>query len=282
MTVGVRLDMANRKAKPKPKSRSIQLKRNSRRASRRKRYSYRRAAKLSDFLDRTISVRSIMKYSSLTLAFILVLGFVFILGRMSVSNDSSTDDAADTAHLSGETTHVVKETEDAEDKEEKLVDLDPDIVNLSDNESDEETEEENKRADEEEDTDCNPGVAGFDYSYKHVTLEVTNFNKEIRGENWASLESLKLTVTNNEPCTIINPTQIKIKLNEKGKGSVWWDDEVFLPDSFKNMKPGETVSEIIPIHVSYADIYSEKDFRLTLFDDYDIAIATFKDYMTFS
>ena len=96
------------------------------------------------------------------------------------------------------------------------------------------------------------------------------------------MTSLKLTVTNNEPCTIINPTQVKIKLNNKGKGSVWWDDEVFLSSAFRNMKPGDSVTEIVPIHVSYADIYTEKEFKLVLFDDYDIEIGTFKEYMTFS
>ncbi|MBW2996817.1 hypothetical protein KY349_00585 [Candidatus Woesearchaeota archaeon] len=282
--------MVKRKAKSKTKSRSIQLKRNSRRSSRRKRYSYRRPAGIGDFLDRTISVRSLVKYSSITLSFVLVLAFVFVLGRMSVSTDNPASDSADTAHLSGATTQVVKETEveeketeeeEPEDDQEQIIDIDPDVVNLSDNESEEEETEEEEEQNEEE-NDCKLSTAGFDYNYKHVTLEVTNFNKEVRGENWASLSSLKLTVTNDEPCTIINPTQIKIKLNNKGKGSIWWDDEIFLPESFKNMKPGDTVSEIIPIHVSYADIYSEKDFRLTLFDDYDITIGTFKEYMTFS
>lgn len=281
--------MVKRKVKSKSKSRGIQLKRNSRRSSRMKRYSYRRPTGIGDFLDRSISVRSLVKYSSVTLAFVLVLAFVFVLGRISVSHADPASESAGSAHLSGATTQVVKgtdaeeeETEQESEEQERIIDTDPDVVNLSDNESDdEETEEDEEQADEKE-SDCKLSVAGFDYTYKHVTLEVTNFNKDIRGENWASLTSLKLTVTNDEPCTIINPTQIKIKLNNKGKGSVWWDDEVFLPESFRNMKPGDTVSEIIPIHVSYADIYSEKDFRLTLFDDYDIIIAAFKEDITFS
>jgi len=114
-----------------------------------------------------------------------------------------------------------------------------------------------------------------------VGIDVSNFQRELRGDNWASLSSLKLTITNCESCTLINPTMVKIKMNARGKGSVWWDDDIYLSEEFKNMYPGKSVSAVIPVHVSYSDIYSEKHFQLALFDDYDIHMGTYQEFITF-
>ena len=299
--------MVKRRVRSKSKSRSIQLKKRSRRPGR-TRYSYSSTFSAFDkFLDRNVSVRSLLKYSSITVAFILVLAFVFMLGRLSVDASGSMDSAGESVQLAGQTSQVMKsgaaDNDDSsvgdatgEETEEDVSDIGE--MNLSDPEDDAEASEEGtenegsdnvegKKADEEsgedvEESECSLKHAEFDYTYRLVDISVSNFNKEVRGENWATVTALKLTITNNEHCTIINPAQIKIKLNNRGKGSVWWDDEVFLPKSFLGMKPGETVSEIVPVHVSYSDIYSEKDFRLTVFDEYGIEIGTFKDYITLS
>jgi hypothetical protein len=302
--------MVKRRARSKSKSIGIQLKRRSRRPSRTV-FSRSRFIAIDDMLDRNVSVRSIVKYSSITLAFIIIFAFVFMLGRFSVGSARDSGAPADNVELSGDTSKVMKSNpgSDAAPEEDITSDEstgetnksnDPGIseMNLSDSEGDPE-EADVREADvvvegdpgeertsvdnpEDEEPACTPKHAEFDYTYRLVEIDVSNFNKEVRGDNWATIDSLKLTITNNEHCTIINPTQIKIKLNNRGKGSVWWDDEVFLPKSFLSMKPGETVSEIVPVHVSYSDIYTEKDFRLTVFDEYDIEIGTFKDFITLS
>lgn len=300
------------KRKVKSKARSIQLKRRSRKSKRK--LSRSRASGFrdtwNDFLDQDVSVRSLVKYSSITLAFVLVLVVVFMLGRVSVDAAELVDNNAKPMQLSGQTKQLVKD--DVKDSEEdvdseELDDTgsedgssDVDVANLSETEDaefdsdphvyvyepvgsdDTKTDEEDNAEVEADDTPaCTNKVAGFDYAYTNIGISVSNFQRESRGDNWASLSSLKLTVTNNEPCTIVSPTRIKVKMNPVGKGSVWWDDDVYLPDSFRNMAPGKTVSEIIPVHVSYSDIYAEKDFRLALFDDYDIHMATFKDNIMF-
>jgi cytoskeletal protein RodZ len=291
--------MVRRKIRSKSKAKSIKLKRRSKRSSYKNNknslHSFNRD--IDRFLDKTVSVRNLLKYSCLTLAFIIVFLSVFMLGRFSVSS-SEPDNPAQSSQLSGQTTQTIKSNPDPDNSNTAEVEEEPeeeieeptitsiDMLEANNGEEEEENQEEVYEEEEEpeeeiEEPSCKNKVAGFDYSYTKVPISVSNFNKETKGDNWASLTSLKLTVTNNEPCTIINPTRIKIKLNAKGKGSVWWDDDVFLPDSFRHMLPGTTVSEIIPIHVSYSDIYSEKDFRLTLFDDYDISIGTFKEYITF-
>ena len=291
--------MVKRRVKSKIKSRSIQLKRRPARSSRSAIYSRRK--QISKLLDKEVSVRSIMKYSGITLTFMIIVLFVFMLGRFSIDAVESSDETSDSMELSGETKQIPKENVDVKNDSVDETDLDKetntdiDVMNLSepddedtvrqadviiedDSIEDDEVSEDNKTVD----TPCSFTTAEFDYAYRLVDIEVSNFNKDIKGDNWATLTSLKITITNNEACTIINPTQIKMKLNNKGKGSVWWDDEVFLPNSFRNMKPGESVSDIVSIHVSYSDIYSEKDFRLTVFDDYDMEIGTFKDYITLS
>lgn len=300
------------KRKVKSKARSIQLKRRSRKTKRKvaRSRSYGHSKSWNDFLDQEISVRSLVKYSSITLAFVLVLVVVFMLGRVSVDAAEAATGDERSLQLSGQTKQVAKDgvdvQEDAmgsEDVEEDSSEDDEssDVSNLSETEdaefdSDSQVyvyepvgsayEEAGDETVDEEDVDDSPGctdkVAGFDYAYTKIGISVSNFQRENRGDNWASITSLKLTVTNNEDCTVVNPTRIKIKMNPKGKGSVWWDDDVYLPDSFRNMHPGKTVTEIIPVHVSYSDIYSEKDFRLALFDDYDIHMNTYKDYITFS
>ena len=255
-----------------------------------------RTGLFDSFLDSTVSVRSILKYAGITLLFILVLVSVFMLGRLSANDTVSGSTSSGPSQLSSRTTQVLKvnpsnevaeEGSAAADYEEEIADEDEeqsdvDEINLSDEVPEyipapEDPEEEEVA----EEPACTNKVAGFDYAYSKIVVDVSNFQRENRGDNWASITSLKLTVTNNEPCMIVNPTKIKLKLNARGKASVWWDDDVFLPESYRRMLPGETVSEIVPVHVSYSDVYSEKEFKLTVFDDYDIDMATFKKYITF-
>jgi cytoskeletal protein RodZ len=294
--------MVKRKAKsrrPKSKVKSIQLKRRARK-NRRVSRSYSPYSGWNNFLDKSVPMRSLLKYSGITLAFILVLLAVFMLGRISVNDNDSPGSAEQPMQLSGQTKQTIKsnpepenhnsneiEAEDTEEGEateeaEEYIDVteSPEPENSNDVEYEYRAADEDEEEGAPEEDSCKKTVAGFDYTYTLVDVSATNFNKELKGDNWGSITALKLTITNNEPCTIINPTKIKIKLNPKGKGSVWWDDDLFLPDSFKHMLPGTTVSEILPIHVTYSDIYSEKDFRLTVFDDYDIPIHTIKEYMT--
>ncbi|MBW2963958.1 hypothetical protein KY363_00725 [Candidatus Woesearchaeota archaeon] len=291
--------MVSRKIRSRSKPISIKLKKSSRNARRRGYYS---SYSSSSFLDQTFSIRSVLKYSGIVLGFAIVLFCVFMLGRVS-ANDPKAVAEIETSQLSGQTKQVVKDdvsavTEpQAPSETTKSANSTGSLANLSgDKEDTFKTEYKDgvlvvdvgepaaDEADDDGDADqassCTPKAAGFDYNYTNVLIEVSNFQRELKGDNWGSIDSLKLTITNNEACTIINPTKIKIKMNPKGKGSVWWDDDVFLSDSFKRMQPGKTVTEIVPVHVSYSDIYSEKDFRLTVFDDYDIAMGTFKKYIT--
>lgn len=293
--------MVSRKLRSRSKPISIKLKKNSRSA---RRNSYYSSYSSAGFLDHSISVRSILKYLGIVLGFFIVLLCVFMLGRVS-AKDSESASAIESSPLSGQTKQVAKDNTLAADSGSKATSESKDsanstvaLANLS-GESENEFKTEYKDgvlvvnmgepADEdltadypvEEDTEsCTPKVAGFDYNYTNVVIDVSNFQRELKGDNWGAITSLKLTVTNNERCTIINPTKIKLKMNPKGKGSVWWDDDVFLSDSFKRMQPGKSVTEVVTVHVSYSDIYSEKDFRLSVFDDYDIAMGTFKKYIT--
>jgi hypothetical protein len=247
------------------------------------------------------------------IAFAVILASVFLLGRISAEKFGSEPATAQVQQLSGQTKQVVKDTPSVEaspEKTDSVEDGSADTVSVKDtgdSEEDSETsgstgkeqsgryipsqdkivvggsedvnESSSSSGGEDYDADsssCTPKPAGFNYNYTNVAIDVSNFQREIKDSNWATLTAVKLTVTNIEKCLIINPTKIKLKMNPKGKGSVWWDDDVWLPDSFRNMYPGDTVTEIVSIHVSYSDIYSEKDFRLSVFDDYDIPIGTFK------
>ncbi len=308
--------MVKRKAKSRSKKRGIQLKRRPKKRKIHQKVprsrSYLDSSGWGGFLDTTVSVRSLLKCSGITLAFVVILVSVFMLGRASAGADEGMGSSESSMQLSGQTKKVEKvddgagvtgvsreEAGEAELQEEEIdvpeEEEFPEEANLSESEGSAYTPVggysvvDNDIPDGGEDggdshilPDCDGlDVAGFDYAYTKIGIGVSNFQRELRGDNWASLSSLKLTITNNEPCTIVNPTRIKIKMNEVGKGSVWWDDDVFLPDEFMNMAPGKSVSAVIPVHVSYSDIYSEKDFKLALFDDYDIHMATFKERLTF-
>ncbi|MBW2967186.1 hypothetical protein KY362_01740 [Candidatus Woesearchaeota archaeon] len=297
--------MARKNLKARNNLKRIKIKTRSRRS-----LISRRRSSFSGFdsvLDSHISVRNLLKYASIVLAFVIILGGVFLLGRVSASSETGPDaDDERSSTLSGQTKQVVKENPAPEDaakersaaKEEIAEDDDPEVSGSGSADEEESIEyvyspadydflpyepEEDSDADDESDKEeeetCTPKVAEFDHNYTKVEIDVSNYQRTMKGDNWATLDSLKLTITNNEPCTIINPTQLKIKMNNKGKGSVWWDDEVHLPDSFKRMKPGTTVSEMVTVHVSYADVHQEKDFRAYVFDDYDIQMGVFKDYI---
>ncbi|MBW2971695.1 hypothetical protein KY359_01540 [Candidatus Woesearchaeota archaeon] len=252
---------------------------------------------MDGLLDTSVSVRSILKYTGITLAFLVVLFSVFMLGRLSVDGKTAAGTSPTSMQLSGQTTQIVKnnpttdndslssvemdELEDEEDVETETAQDEIIPLQVYETSEPEEPDEDMEEAEEDPVPDCAPEEAGFDYAYKNIVLDVSNFQRDNRGDNWATITSVKLTVTNNEACTIVNPTRLKIKLNAKGKGSVWWDDDVFLSDSFNRMRPGDTVTEIVPIHVSYSDVYSEKDLKISLFDEYDIHMATYQKYITF-
>jgi hypothetical protein len=261
--------------------------------SRRSRYSpgLFSSYRTSRLLDTSVSVRSILKYGGIVLAFVIILVSVFMLGRISASDDAP-DSVQKSTQLSGQTRQLPKETAEevtsaavTKQVEEAPGEEEP-APSVSEEEPSSEAPVPETIVEEVHETPkplpppCENTVAGFDYAYRNVVVDISNFQRELKGDNWGTLTSLKLTVTNNETCTIINPTKAKLKLNPKYKGSVWWDDDVFLPDSFQHMMPGQTVSEVVPVHASYSDIYSEKDFKLTVFDDYDIAMGTYKNYIT--
>jgi hypothetical protein len=250
---------------------------------------------MNRLLDTAVSVRSILKYGGIVLAFAVIFVSVFMLGRISASDDVPAPVQKST-ELSGQTKQVPK---DAAEEVTSAVVTNP-VETTQEEEYPEPATLEKPAQKETADAEpvvedvvetvpeatkplpppCENTVAGFDYAYRNVVVDVSNFQRDLKGDNWGTLTSLKLTITNNETCTIINPTKAKLKLNPKYKGSVWWDDDVFLPDSFQHMMPGQTISEVIGVHASYSDIYSEKDFKLTVFDDYDIAMGTFKTYIT--
>lgn len=247
--------------------------------------------RMSRLLDTEISVRNVLKYGGIVLAFAIIFVSVFMLGRIS-ADDSPDQPAQKQTQISGQTKQVIK-SETAEELTPSVVDDPSPVEEIDDSQEAEEpldpvVEDTSRPAPVQEkipESDpvpppCQNTVAGFDYAYRNVIVDVSNFQRELKGDNWATLSSLKLTVTNNETCTIVNPTKIKLKLNPKFKGSVWWDEDQFLPESFQHMMPGQTVSEVIAVHASYSDIYSEKDFKLSVFDDYDIAMGTFKSYIT--
>ncbi|NQU79221.1 hypothetical protein HQ545_05640 [Candidatus Woesearchaeota archaeon] len=264
----------------------------------------RRSSKLrplrGSFLDKTVTVSDLLKYGGIILAFILILVTVFILGMISADttekslNSENTKkvlnnsiDASSQNSNSTENIEPIKQYVDEDDVNQTTVESEPyeDIGYIEYQEDiDEIVSDDNETLQEviteEYVEECVPKNAGFDFSYSNIDIEVSDLQREIKGDNWASLSAFELTVANNENCTIINPTKMKIKLNNKGKGSVWWDDELYLPDSFHRIKPGNSVSEIITVHASFSDIDSEKDLRVALFDDYDIHMYTLQNYVT--
>jgi hypothetical protein len=259
--------------------------------SRRSRYSpgFFSSYRISRLLDTEVSVRIVLKYVGIFLAFAIIFFSVFMLGRIS-ADGSAGQPVQKQTQLSGQTKQVIKS--EAAEEPAPLVVEEPSSAEVVEDAPD--ADEPAAPVVEEPVTSvqevvhdtaplplpCQDTVAGFDYNYRNVIVDVTDFQRDLKGDNWATVTSLKLTVTNNETCTIINPTKLKLKLNPKYKGSVWWDADQFLPESFQHMMPGQTVSEIISVHASYSDIYSEKDFKLTVFDDFDIAMGTFKKYIT--
>lgn len=291
--------MVRGKTRPKRKAvtgrkKSIRLKSSSSRARRTRKRSVAPKTGFEGLLDKQVSVGDILKYSGIAAAFVIVITFVFIMGRLS-----AIDNLADsTDKITGSSKQTLKSTSVDTSDEEELTDGDNAEsendssveVALSADEFDEDPAEyvyetapvvsRDIELEEEEEPSCKAKDAEFDYDYKDVVISVSNFQTEKKGDNWATINSLKLSITNNEDCVIINPTQIKLKLNNKGKGSTWWDDEVFLSDSFTHIRPGESVTEIVPVHVSYADIYMEKDFKLIVLDDYGIEIGAYKKYLT--
>jgi hypothetical protein len=245
------------------------------------------------YLDHHISVRTLLKFLGITALFIIILLAVFMLGKMSAtSKENKTVNTNTETPLSGETKQTIKSEPVIEDVNESDVieHTDPVAPPVEEPKQPEVTEEKETApvvetkappavVPEPEEPYCENTVAQFDFKYSKVNMTVSDMQKELRGDNWGTITSMKITVTNRELCIIVNPTQIKIKLNVKGKGSVWWDDEVFLPDSFKHMMPGATVTEVVPVHVSYSDVYGEKDLKVSLFDDYDITMATERKIM---
>jgi hypothetical protein len=236
-----------------------------------------------EILDKTISVRTLLKFAGIVFLFLAILISVFLLGKASVNTESpaSTERINENTIITSPESVVVNESELEKEKiseEKNLTETEEDTEIEEEEKSEEKVTAENMTEDKNE-TICENKAAEFDYPYKQVIINVSNFNKEKRGENWATITSLKLTITNNEECTIINPTQIKIKINNKGKGSIWWDYEGHLPETFERMKPGQTITEIVPVHSSYSDIYSEKELKIAVFDDYDMQMTVFKQYI---
>ncbi|MBI5880824.1 hypothetical protein HZB90_01705 [archaeon] len=189
-------------------------------------YSFSRA------LDTTVSIRSILKYSALVLVFVIIFGSVFLLGRISAKPSQAT--SMQTAQLSGQMKQVSKPVDDVQTKTQAPVvtpeesadpkpadDLPPDtqvVITRPEpvvEQGEQPLPEENTIPSPVVETPCFPKHAVFDYNYTKVNFTLSNFNKDVRGDNWATITSVKLTVTNNEPCTIINPTQLKIKINPK-------------------------------------------------------------------
>ena len=282
--------------------RSIQLRSGSYRKKRARKYSVSRTGRrwgdIGRFLDRQVSVRLLLKYSGIVLAFIAILIFVFLLGRFSVADEN---DVGTNTILSSSKQTMKTDSSDIRGSLQVKETVSSQETGIDDASSENyiDTDVNNRNSDVPEEyvyetapvvvggsvdapalgevVECEPKNVEFDHKYTNVLIDVSDFRTERKGDNWAVITSLTLSVTNNEECVIISPTQIKIKMNNKGKGSTWWDDEVFLPDSFKRMKPGDSVTETIPVHVSYADIYMEKDFRLYLLDEYGIEIGIFKD-----
>jgi hypothetical protein len=246
-------------------------------------------------LDSTISVGTVLKYSAIILLFIVVFGFVFMLGQHYADKNAPAETEEEQTKIESATSTDAEPSETEKDP----VNEDPN-EEVTEKEAPVETAEEIPAETTEtapaQEVDTTPKItttetpkettlcvaksAGFDYQYSKINATVSAINTEKKGDNWAVITSVEISISNNENCIIANPTQIKIKMNTRGKGSSWWDDETFLPDTFLKLMPGETVMETVPVHVSYSDIYMEKDFKLVVFDEYGIDMATYKKYVT--
>ena len=271
-------------ARIKAKSKARKTKRKTNVKRRKKVYSKSGLDSFNKLLDRTITVRTLLKYSTIVLLFVLVVSSAFLLGRASAR--SNTLSSQQVTELSSDPSDAPEIDAAAELEEAPVKDTDNSEEDKKDTEEpapiEEVAEVEEYYFEAEPEPKTEPiklKIAEFGFNYSKVFADATDFQKNEKGVNWATLESLRLTIRNDEDSTIINPTRIKIKMNNKGKGSVWWDDEVWLSDSFKDLRPGQEATEIIPVHVSYSDIYQEKDFRLVVLDDYDVPIVYVKKIM---
>jgi len=229
------------------------------------------------FMYKTITVKDLLLYIllgiiSLALLFVIIV-IPFMVGRASVDcnatlpqedeNKSLKIDAA--TALINEVANQSEETEEEEIEEEI-----EDEVTVEEEPPEEEVEEEIEEETEEEyDEDArylrtDERVAT---AYTDVEIDMLEFDDEIRGLDWGTINEMKIIITNNQDRIII-PYTLKMKIYNVGDhASDWWDDEVNLRDHLNIIAPdGYKILEL-DVHVSFSELDEKKRLALYLFDE---------------
>ncbi|MBU0461449.1 MAG: hypothetical protein KJ574_02575 [Nanoarchaeota archaeon] len=241
----------------------------------------------SGILDRSITVKDILKYAGYGLLFLAVLFIIvlipFMIGRASVncdckatgsenslnrtaqvtaatalidqaaanSDDSDTDANHNSTSISEEDTPIEEDTSDEENEDAET----QDILN----ETVEETYDENARY-----LRTDPRVAT---TYNDVDIDLLSYEYEIRGMDWGTIDKVKIIMTNNQDKLVL-PYTLKLKIYNVGDHpSDWWDDEVNLRDQLNIITPDGYKIVELTTHVSFSNLNDKKRFSLYLFDE---------------
>jgi hypothetical protein len=224
-------------------------------------------------LDKSISLRDVLIYGGMALlvlaAVALIIVIPFMIGRASVSCPSPTINKSE--KVTAATALIANAADIDEEEQEEIVEeieeeieeepIEEEVVEEIEEEVEEETEEYDESI---KYLRTDPRVAT---SYNDVDIDLLDYDYEMRGADWGTINTVKVIITNNQDKIII-PYSLKMKIYNQGDAANnWFDDEKSLRDDLNIIAPGDYKIVELDVHVSFSDIGLEKRFGIYLFDE---------------
>ena len=173
-------------------------------------------------LDKSISIKDILKYGCVILLLLLIIFAIFMFGRWSVSSSCNSITSKTTAQSAkqnitpisssslNKTTVTLNKTTKNKTSTDSLLPVTKTKVESGKKENLSNTTNNSQSAA----LSKQEGIydeAKFGHPYNKVTIGIGSSTREVRGDDWATLKSMVLTVVNNEK-VVITPSKIKIKI----------------------------------------------------------------------
>jgi hypothetical protein len=254
---------------------------------------YRRNAPKESLLDKQVSMRTLLRNVFIVLLVVAVLVGVFFLGRYSASSSpksselaavgssanvaASLDAAPEVASADNSSAVVtVSDTSAGARSDDGSVDssLNVSVVNSSSVVNTSAAVE----ASSVNVTNASSAVvevkkdAGEGYDYRYVNAYIDDIDYEVKGDDWGTVTSLKITVENLEKVSV-HPSAVKARLYVVGEEGNWWDLEEDVPALMTQLLPKQSVAQTFEAHISYSGLDSEKTLKVAVYDQYDKKMA---------
>lgn len=215
-------------------------------------------------LDKSISLRDIVIYGGIALlvlaAVFLMIIIPFMIGRASVSCPSPVVNR--TEKVNAAIALIDGIAEESKVKQEAIVEPEKVPIEEEITKIVKEPAEEYNESQRYLRTD--PRVA---ISYNDVDVDLLDYDYEMRGADWGTINKVKVIITNNQDKIVI-PYTLKMQIFNKGESANnWYDDEKSLRDDINIIAPGDYKIIELDTHVSFSDVGIEKRFGIYIFDE---------------